>query len=159
VTAPLYVFDTNSLTVFGNYYPDIFPTFWDQLEELLADGAIVSCREVRKELDRHCNFAHLLAWADAHPDIFASPTTKEMLFVAEIFKVPHFRQLIGQRQQLRGWPVADPFIIARSAGYDACVITEEDLKPNAAKIPNVCDHFGVRHGSVQDFLTELGWRF
>lgn len=159
MTPPLYVFDTNSLTVFGNYYPDIFPTFWEQVEGLLRDGVIVSCREVRKELDRHCDFAHLLAWADAHPDVFASPTNSEMLFVAEIFKVPHFRQLIGQKQQLRGWPVADPFIIARGAGHDACVITEEERKPNAAKIPNVCDHFGVRHGNVQDFMSELGWRF
>ena len=156
---PRFVLDTNSLAVFGNYYPDVFLTFWEQVEALALAGEIVSCREVLKELDRHCNSVHLLTWVHAHPDIFTGPTADEMRFVAEIFKVPHFRQLIGQKQQLRGWPVADPFLIARGASAGACVITEEGWRPNAAKIPNVCDHFGIRHGNVQDFMTELGWKF
>jgi hypothetical protein len=45
-----------------------------------------------------------------------NPTGQEMEHVAEIFKVPHFRQLIGQKQQLKGLPVADPFLVARGAG-------------------------------------------
>ena len=73
--------------------------------------------------------------------------------------MPHFRQLIGQKQRLKGLPVADPFLVARGALQDASVVTEETLKPNAAKVPNVCEHFGVRSTNVQGFLVEVGWRF
>ena len=126
-----YVPDTNSFRVFGNYYLESFPSFWDEIEKLVADGLLVSCREVAKEME----------------------------YVAQIFRVPHFRQLIGVKQQLKGSPVADPFLVARGALLGASVVTEEALKPNAAKLPNVCEHFGVRSTNVQGFLVEVGWRF
>ena len=125
------VLDTNSFRVFGNYYPESFPSFWDEIEKLVADGLLVSYREVAKEME----------------------------YVAQIFRVPHFRQLIGVKQQLKGSPVADPFLVARGALLGASVVTEEALKPNAAKLPNVCEHFGVRSTNVQGFLVEVGWRF
>jgi pseudouridine-5'-phosphate glycosidase len=46
-----YVFDTNSFRVFGNYYPEAFPSFWERVEELVGAGRITSCREVAKELE------------------------------------------------------------------------------------------------------------
>jgi hypothetical protein len=154
-----YVLDTNSFRVFGNYYPESFPSFWDQIEKLVADGMLVSCREVAKELELQSPTEHLNAWVDGHPDLFFDPTEEEMEYVAQIFRVPHFRQLIGQKQQLKGLPVADPFLVARGAIQGASVVTEETLKPNAAKVPNVCEHFGVRSTNVQGFLVEVGWRF
>ncbi len=27
----IYVIDTNSWRVFGNYYPEAFPSFWDEI--------------------------------------------------------------------------------------------------------------------------------
>ena len=154
-----YVLDTNSFRVFGNYYPESFPSFWDQIEKLVADGLLVSCREVAKELELQSSSEHLNAWADGHRHLFLDPTEAEMEYVAQIFRVPHFRQLIGVKQQLKGSPVADPFLVARGALLGASVVTEEALKPNAAKLPNVCEHFGVRSTNVQGFLVEVGWRF
>ena len=46
-----YVLDTNSFRVFGNYYPESLPSFWDEIEKLVADGLLVSCRKVAKELE------------------------------------------------------------------------------------------------------------
>jgi hypothetical protein len=40
-----------------------------------------------------------------------------------------------------------------------CVVTEEKLKPKAAKIPNVCEHFGVHCTNVEGFLKQKGWTF
>ena len=154
-----YVLDTNSFRVFGNYYPESFPSFWDGIEKLVADGLLVSCREVAKELELQSSSEHLNAWVDSHPHLFLDPTRAEMEYVAQIFRVPHFRQLIGVKQQLKGSPVADPFLVARGALQGASVVTEEALKPNAAKLPNVCEHFGVRSTNVQGFLVEVGWRF
>lgn len=155
----IYVFDTNSIRVFGTYYPDSFPSFWERLALLVAAGHFVSCHEVRKELERQSPSEHVNDWVNQNPNLFAKPTGDEMACVADIFKVDHFRQLIGQKQQLTGAPVADPFVVARGLIRAGCVVTEEAWKPNAAKIPNVCDHFGVRHTTVQGFLSELGWQF
>lgn len=156
---PLYVFDTNSLSVFGNYYPETFSSFWDQLEALVAAGSLVSCWEVLKEIERYSKFEHLNEWVNRNSKLFAKPSGDEMSFVSDIFKIPHFRQLIGRNQQLTGSPVADPFVVARGAILGGCVVTEEAHRPNAAKIPNVCDHFGVSCTDVKGFLAELGWRF
>lgn len=155
----MYVFDTNSFRVLGNYYPDVFPSFWVELEKLVAAGEVGSVREVEKELELQNPIEHLIAWCDANKPLFPTPTEEEMHGVADIFAVEHFRQLIGEKQRLRGFPVADPFLISRARAIGAIVVTEEVLKPNAAKIPNVCQHFGVRFMDVRGFLQEQGWRF
>lgn len=155
----VYVFDTNSLRVLGNYYPGVFPTFWNQFDQLVSVGRVGSVREVKKELDLQSPSDHLLDWCDRNQTLFPPPSEAEMKAVADIFSIPHFRQLIGEKQRLRGQPVADPFIVARARILNAQVITEEAMKVNAAKIPNVCQHFGVACTNVQGFLTQEGWQF
>jgi hypothetical protein len=39
------------------------------------------------------------------------------------------------------------------------VVTQERLKPNAAKIPNVCGHFGTACTTFEGFLKAKGWSF
>jgi len=155
----VYVLDTNSFRVFGNYYPESFPSFWAEIDTLVGAGMLISCREVSKELELQSPSEHLNNWVDNHSDLFTKPTGDEMEYVTEIFRVEHFRQLIGKKQQLKGLPVADPFLVARGAILGACVVTEEVLKPHAAKVPNICEHFSVRSTNVQGFLLEVGWRF
>jgi hypothetical protein len=155
----VYVFDTNSLRVFGNYYPEIFGGFWAQLNELVDEGRVGSVREVKKELDFQASHAHLLTWAQQNEAMFSAPTDDEMTAVSAILAVPHFEQLIPERARLRGSPVADPFIVARAQVCGARVVTEEVLKPNSAKIPNVCGHFGVPCMNVQEFLRQENWTF
>ncbi len=151
--------DTNSFRVFGNYYPDIFPTFWTNLDALVADGRLVSVSEVRKEIEFQDASEHVIDWVERNAQIFRTPTADEMTAVAQILGVDHFQQLIGKTARLRGNPVADPFLIARAMVDGACVVTEEALKPNAAKIPNVCVHFKVPYVNVQALLKQEGWRY
>ena len=73
--------------------------------------------------------------------------------------IPHFQSMVGQAAQLRGTPVADPWIIAQAKTLEGCVVTEEAKnKPNAAKIPNVCSRFGIDCISVQELLKRQDWR-
>lgn len=155
----IYLLDSNSFGVLKNYYPTTFPTFWEKIEELATSGRLVSVREVRKEMERRSDSEHLARWVDAHKDLFSGPTEDELRYVAEIFAVPHFQQLIGRKQLLRGTPVADPFIIARARALYGCVVTEEKLKPNAAQVPNVCQHFGVACCDVEGMLSTEEWSF
>ncbi|WP_396770910.1 DUF4411 family protein [Microcystis aeruginosa] len=55
--------------------------------------------------------------------------------------------------------MADPFIIAAAKIKDGCVITEEALKPNAPKIPTVCQHFSIDFTNVQGLMEREGWQF
>jgi hypothetical protein len=42
---------------------------------------------------------------------------------------------------------------------NACVVTEESFKKNAAKISNVCDHYGIEWITIQGFMDKERWRF
>jgi len=155
-----YVFDTNSVRVLGNYYPERFPTFWKEFENASQTGLVISTREVYNELEALGNTpAWLWNWVQARRQLFPMPTSEEQAFVREIFDVAHFRALVGATQRLQGHPVADPFVIAAARVGGGSVVTEETFKPNAAKVPNVCQHFGIPYGTVEDFLRQNNWTF
>lgn len=154
-----YIFDTSSLSVLKNLYPAIFPSFWEAFDRLVATGDVVSVEEVYKECMRRVDSEHLTQWIERNRPIFTPPSEAEMEFVAEIFAVPHFQQLVGQDVILRGGLVADPWLIARARVLGGSVVTEERFKPNAAKIPNVCDHFGIAWTNVEGFLQSYGWQY
>jgi hypothetical protein len=154
----IFVFDTSSFLQMNSYYPDVFPGFWQQFDQAVTDGTAISTREVFRELDRQ-EPDHILTWAKQNPTLFRTPTSDETKFVVEILAVPHFQQLIGAQAQLVGTPVADPFVIALAAVNKGAVVTEERFKPNAAKIPNVCQHFGIESLNLEKFLRAAGWKF
>lgn len=68
--------------------------------------------------------------------------------------------MIRRRELLQGGSVADPFVVARAKCLgDGCVVTTEKYSPNAAKIPNVCEHFGVDCTNLEEFMEREKWRF
>jgi Domain of unknown function (DUF4411) len=75
------------------------------------------------------------------------------------FRYPHFRALITPKQRLVGRPIADPFVIASARVNGATVVSQEAKKPHAARIPNLCEHFGISCVTVEAFLASKRWRF
>lgn len=158
----IYVFDSSTLIdLFNHMYPGRFPSLWKDFDTAVENGEICSVREVHSEItDRIGKEADRLAiWANKHQDFFPQPTAQELHFVTEIFRVKHFQTLVRNRERLLGKPVADPFLIARAHVLKGCVVTEEGKKPNAAKIPNVCDHFGIRWTNLEGFMEKLDWTY
>ncbi len=127
----IYVFDTNSFSELNAYYPDIFKSFWTKFNKLVDDCKVTSTREVKTELERS-GLDHIVSWAKANSTIFVTPDATETDFVSEIFSVPHFQALIGQKAMQRGTPVADPFVIARAYVCRGTVVTQEKLKRGAS---------------------------
>ena len=154
----IYLIDTNSFRELERYYPDVFPTFWKLFQAEVDGGDIVSVREVWRELEA-CPETNAIAWAKANMGIFKTPSVPEAVFVSKIFAVPHFGQLISAKAQTTGQPVADPFLIAAAQVCGGTVVTQERIKPNAAKIPNVCEHFGIACTNFEGFLKTKGWSF
>jgi len=75
------------------------------------------------------------------------------------FSSQTFQSLVGEQQRLKGTPVADPFVIACAKIREGTVVTEEQMKPHAAKIPNVCDHFNIPCVNLEDFMKQQKWSF
>lgn len=155
----IYVFDTSSIRSLQHFYPSVFKTIWDGLDGLVQQQNLISTREVWNELGRQNVSADVLAWAKQNKQIFTTPNAAELQFVAQIFQIQHFQSLIGEQQRLKGTPVADPFVIACAKIKGGTVVTEEQLKPNAAKIPNVCAHFNVPCIDLERFMQQQGWAF
>lgn len=154
-----YVFDTSSFVVLKNFYRTIFSTLWDSLEVMIAQQTLISVHEVYNELHNYNAVDFVQEWAKKHRAIFAKPSKEEQLFVQQILSIRHFQPLITTKAILKGTPVADPFVVAAAKIHAATVVTEEALKPSAAKIPNVCKHFGVPCVNLQKFMEQQGWTF
>jgi hypothetical protein len=101
----------------------------------------------------------LREWANANGHLFSTPTADEAAVVTKIYAVPHFQQNIELQKLHRGGKNADPFVIARAAIDGRTVVTMELKKPNAAKIPNICEHLCIPCLSLQQFMEAEKWVF
>lgn len=163
-----YVFDTSSLRALQHFYPNVFKSIWQNLDRMADQGDLISTREAYVELENQNVSSDIKNWAKLRKAIFLTPQAAELQFVAQIFQVTQFQALIGKQATLRGTPVADPFIIACAKIHQASVVTEEGWdhtkgiltpKQNAAKIPNVCQHFGIPCVNLQAFMHQQTWTF
>lgn len=157
----IYVFDTSAFITLKNFYPSAFRSLWAGMEKLIDAGELISVREVFNELGNYNDADFIQQWAKDHRAIFATPVQDELLLVQQVLAVPHFQSLIGSKALLKGTPVADPFVIASAMVRkgNGTVVTQEQLKPNAAKIPNVCAHFRVPCMNLESFMTAQKWAF
>ena len=154
-----YVFDNSPLSsLFRNYYRQRFPTLWKQFDKLVADGRLVSTREVLREI-ADGPIESLTAWTWDNESLFPMPNAQEGAFVAKIYAIPHFQQNIEQQKILKGGKNADAFVIAKAAVTKRTVVTMETLRPDAARIPNICEHFKVPYLSLEGFMEKEGWQF
>jgi len=155
-----YVFDNSSLIViFRHYYYDRFPTFWEKFNKLLLDEDVISVREVRREIESYGREDNLEKWCKDNHDFFADPTVEELRFITDIYSVKHFQQNLEKKKLLHGGAFADPFIVAKAKVNNAIVVTQEEFKDNAAKIPNICRYFKIECIDLEGFLKKEEWRF
>src|SRR5208337_1185306 len=109
----------------------------------LQNKRVISVRETRFELQRRFDKAIIEQLVKHNPGFFEDPSVEELSFITEIYLIPHFRQNLDRKKLLQGGYFADPFIIAKAAIKLAVVVTEEEHPNNGARIPNICEHFGV----------------
>jgi hypothetical protein len=137
------------------YPPDIFPAFWERLDNAIGLGQIVASREVLEELRRKAD--DLFKWANDRPLLFVEIDDRAQEIVIEI--MAKFPKFVDERTTKSA---ADPFVIALGECYapHAAIVTQErggtDEKP---KIPHVCQSRGMRSMQVLDLIRELQWRF
>lgn len=157
----IYVFDTTSLsTILKHYYREDFPTFWQKLNEALQEQWVLSVHECEEELKDNFTDEEIQPLRTQKPGFFAYPEIPELVFIRDIYSVPHFRAYnLEPKKLLRGGHFADPFVIAKAHILNATVVTEEVLRANAAKIPNICEHFTIPCMCLRQFMQTEHWIF
>jgi Domain of unknown function (DUF4411) len=154
----MYVIDTSVISALHkNYFRPNFPSLWEQFDKLIDLGQITSVKEVLRELEGLGGSAY--EWAKHHSELFPGTNAAEGKFVVTIFAVKHFQSNISNQKTLKGGLNADPFLIARAAVLKASVLTIEKLKPQASKIPNICQHFKVPCYDLAQFMDKEDWKF
>ena len=155
----IYAFDTSAFQpLFRNVYRSVFKTLWSGFDAMVEEGAIVSTREVLREIEDG-PVAELKEWANQHKDLFPAPSREETEIVTAIFAIEHFQQNIDNKKYYRGGKVADPFVVARAKVLEGTVVTGEEYRRNAAQIPNMCESFEVPCINLEGFMQEQDWSF
>ncbi len=150
-----YCIDTSSLLdAWDRWYPiDVFPSFWQKMDQFIEHGLVISSEEVYTEIERKDD--ELFEWVKARRSMFVELTDDVQDAVTNIMAT--FPQLVDARS---GKSFADPFVIATAMVNRATVVSGEDYgTEKRPKIPIVCDHFNVRHLRTIDFLRKLGLKF
>ena len=151
----IYCLDTNALIEpWRRRYPiDVFPGFWDRLEEWAREGKAICPDEVLEELQKVDD--ELLEWAKQRSDMFLPPESDVQNAVKRILE--RFPRLVDTK---RGRDRADPWVIGLACVKDAIVVTEEPLSGGKSpRIPDVCEALGIRYIRVLDLIRVMKLRF
>lgn len=150
-----YCIDTSSLLDgWVRYYPpDVFPSFWRNLEAMIAAGELISPDEVLRELAKKEGDT-LHQWAKRHEALFHPLDEVVQRATAEILTA--FPRLVDSRRD-RG--KADPFVIALAKVQTCAVITGEKHTgiPDKPKMPDVCTHYSIPCISLLQLFREKKW--
>lgn len=136
------------------YPPEIFPTLWDRLSELVKSGKLASPDDVLHELKKKDDA--LTKWAKAQSGLFLPLDLQIQEALREVMSA--FPRLVNTQKDRS---TADPVVIALAKVRGLTVVTGEkaagtDERP---RIPNVCQHFGIRYIGITSLIRENGWVF
>lgn len=151
-----YTLDTNIIVTLNREQPrDIYPSVWEALEQLIADGRCVMSREAYEELARVDD--ECAPWARAQPRLVLDATDAEMAVVDVITNAhPAWVQ-----ETLNA---ADPFIVAQASVRGLVVVTSEKRKGSGTedhnlKIPNVAVEWDLQCITFPELARSEGWVF
>jgi hypothetical protein len=137
-----------------HYPPDVFPTLWTKIEELIDAEEIISSEEVYVELQKKAD--ELYDWVKNRKQMLVPLSEEIQRIAAELLR--EFPRLVDT---LRGRSKADPFVIATAIERRVIVVTGEPLtgKMNKPRIPDVCQARGIRCINFLQLIRELKLSF
>lgn len=153
----VYVFDTSAIiAAWSETYPhDVFPKFWDRLDELVDAGRLIAPVEVLHELGKVEDDAH--EWLKQRSEkVLMDLTDAVQRKVVEVLgRYQKLTAIGGNRGK------ADPFVVALAIVEGGTVVTKErhGPSPKNPKIPDACDGFSVPCFTLLQMIREEKWRF
>ena len=162
-SSELYVLDANVfMTAWHDHYPpDLYPGFWECLEQYSLEGRLISIDRVRSEI---ISPNDLIAWVSSHwHDSFAFSREQEVVYVfsdMQRWVQTNAQFLPAAKDDFAR--TADGWLAAYAKTHDATVVTNEVFDPNVRRrvpLPNLCRQFGIAFSNTVDMLRGLGVRF
>jgi hypothetical protein len=156
-----YVVDTSSFIDLFQYYDrGVFPSLWQEFEDLVERRILVSVIHVKEELrrEKHGDRAFKWAWQPSVRELFTSPTDEEMLFLRSELASYKFRDAVPDYLRSTN-EKADIYLIARARVSGSIVVTEERYKPQVTKIPTICRDFNIDCVNLLGMMQRENWRF
>lgn len=160
-----YVIDTSSLIELKKFPDDVFPSLWKNIEALIAEGFMISHKEVLKELSYQDDA--LKKWAQKQKKFFKELDAYQIKIVKEILK--KYPSLAKSESES---PSADPFVIALAIELERdpqktldpsikkrVVVSEERLRGMRVRIPFVCKEYGIECITMIEMCRSEGWKF
>lgn len=152
----IYCIDTSALMdAWIRYYsPDVFPSLWGNIDEMIEQRELISPEEVLFELEKKED--DLYQWAKNRKNMFKTLTAEIQLATNEILSA--FPRLVEAGKDRTE---ADPFVIAVAKANDATFITSEKFssKQKKVRIPVVCQHYNIKSINMLQLIREQGWKF
>ena len=157
----IYCLDSSALFDAWNeiYRPSSFPSFWQNLDDAIKIGQIISPEEVRATEIKWPE--QLVTWAKNHDDLFTELSEDDQ---AHLHEVLSFLTTDLQSKGLKLLPKdlkADPMVVALAKARGATVITHESSPgiSGRPKIPDLCRNFRIIAIRMPDLIQELNWSF
>lgn len=136
-----------------SYPPDVFPSLWSKIDELVDEGKLIASEEVFVELERKDD--EVYAWARQHGEMFVPINGLIQQVVRNILQ--SYPRLLDTRKNRSG---ADPFVIAVAQIESCTVVTNEVPSNNLLRphIPDICAALDIRWIDFLGMAREQGWK-
>jgi hypothetical protein len=153
MTKKTYCVDTSALIAawYERYKPNRFPKLWEQLDQLITEGRLVSSTLVLRECSKQRS-EELHAWLKPRQAMFITPDETVQGQVDHI--VNTYTGLVSAGKEKFQ---ADPFVIAQAKVNGYTVITEETGIGSLSKIPGVCAAMKVECINLMQLIDEEDW--
>jgi Domain of unknown function (DUF4411) len=153
MTKKTYCIDTSALIAawYERYKPHRFPKLWEQLDQLINDGRLVSSTLVLRECNKQRS-EELHDWLKPREAMFVTPDETVQEQVNHI--VNTYTALVAAGKEKFQ---ADPFVIALAKVNSYTVITEETGIGSLGKIPGVCNAMKVDCINLMQLIDEEDW--
>lgn len=153
---PLYSLDTSSLINAWNklYQPDLIPSIWSHVDDLLNREVIVVTEQVHEEIIRKDDA--LAAWCAERKALFRRVDDALQDCLSQLMARHERIAAVGS-----GRNYADPFVIALAQTFNPVltVVTEEERgKPTNPKIPYLCQEEQINCINFNALLRATGWK-
>lgn len=161
------ILDTSTISqIFSAFHPQLLPTLWEYLDQLVSSGRAISVEAVSEELQALGRVAGAVAYLEnLNQRFFASPTQDEQNLVEEMTADNALTSASNRwlSKTAKGATDADPYLVAKglASSVPAVVVTEEsqDLTKRD-RIFYVCHYYGLDCVNHRQMMVDrLGWRF
>ena len=154
---PKYVIDTNCFISGINeiYNPNIFPSLWEKIGDLISNHEILLIQEVIGELEQVMDDAR--KWTSPYKSNHKAFSKAQDSFQ----KVENEFSRLRAKHANRKTSDVDLWVIAWAKIMDAKVITQEKMGGGSHKIPSICNEpdVNVKCISLAGLMLKKGWKF